>query len=227
LIIIKEEKQQKDIYPLCGILKCALCNYAFSSYRRNKKRYYRCTGYSKHTKKDICLSSSVTEADRIEQKIKEIIIEAFGHLNIFSGFIPIIYEENLKFLNTELEKSRKERDNLLTDTTLPNDIYKWKEDFIHICNNIREVNQEILYIENKMMGVQEQIFTIKKEAKASGKKIENFKEVIEALPSIGIQELYKKFIFKIEMDAIKKTGLIHFNSPINKIEKLPKEFSFL
>jgi len=89
----------KDVFPLSGIFKCSLCEYAFSSYSRNKKRYYRCTGYSK---KKICNASSVIDADKIEDIIKEEVIAGFKHYAI--SYNSIINKEKFKSINVDLEK---------------------------------------------------------------------------------------------------------------------------
>ncbi len=201
---------EKDVFPLSGVLKCSLCDYTFSSYTRNKKRFYRCTGYSK---KHICEAGpkAVIEAEKIENIIKKEIIAEFKHYAI--SYNSIINKEELESLKTNLENLRKERDNLIA---MPYYQETNKAKFISICNKIKQIRDEISNMEDNNMNYQCQLF----EKIANNQNFTNMDRFFKVMSLMDAKNLYKNLI-RIDFNPINKTGTLKILPHNNIIEAIP------
>lgn len=201
-----DKKKEKNIYPLCGVLTCSLCGSPYSSYNRNKKRYYRCTGYSKRGN---CPAGAkaVIEASKIEKIVEEIFIHILGDMHIVNkSYLPIVYWDEFDFCKSELKNLRKEREDLLSTAILPEEIDKLKENFISICKKIKQVRGKLAEMEDEIMDSQESVFNIEKEIH----ELRDTKKLKEILTDVSLEttkEIYKKFI-RVKFDAI--MGKINF-----------------
>jgi len=209
---VEDIKKQKDIYPLCGVLTCSICGYSFSSYNRNRKRFYRCVGYSKYPDKNICNPSSVIDAEEIEKVIMERIIK-----NLSDGtgsrsflYINVFRREELKALEEDLIELKKDRNELLTEELTLDNIDILEEKLFQVYKNIKFKREEIEAMEDNIMNFQRLDFSFQKQSlinRFSGKSYYYFKDMFEWLPQIEIKNLYKNLI-KVEFNAINRSGVL-------------------
>ncbi len=195
----EEKKKKKPVYLLQGILRCSICEKAFSPLPRTK-RYYRCK----------CLKN--IEAGKIEKIIFEEYIKAMKSISICHGGIVFGNEGSpLKRYRAELESCRKKRDDFWMTHYKEED----RKLFLSLCEEVKKLRDQVKVLEDENMKKQNGLFDRTNNTQSE--------EYYRSLSSNKLKRLYKKQI-RIELNSKENTGILYISFLIHQFE--PIHFSF-